>query len=1091
MAKGARKKTKWVSLSLASASSTVPPVEHDAVPKSSRGTKKSILEDGNGVKLDSENVDSKDVSSVHSSNRRSSWSNSNGYSRQHSTEDSIGQPYSNGYQSHSSRNYSSHFKSHYNRNSFYHNGSSRKPHYNSYSGTGSYRNNSNDQYTAEAKNEQNSAVIINEDEYTKITTPRQDVLFKKGYLSRPKKHTTTSSNGIENGAATGSSSVNGTTDGSDVATASGTVSTAESVTSDSAYLTDGHLLDYPAPLPYFGYIDQSGVLVMNGFAVDNSGFPYMNGGQTYIYPTNYHCQSSFSEDGQNEEVNVDEEELAASADDKNQSNDTFGNFVEVEAAVPDTFQEDAEVCLLKDQIKLNSISEENGQDAVNGGEDIADLNQQVPQQPMLSPYANSFDYAQFYNAFYYPSCMVAPFPVVGTELYCDQFGGMSEEEHATQQSFRKRKKRYRNWDEYPAEFFPDGTVGTVYPYPNDFCIPETEVTDPTEVPVDGIIPDPTSTDQAVLTHPSMTTENSDTADHHSTNELPSSQQSDTNSASLRPSKPTNAPKLAERSQPPNTVAKALGRPRSQAQKNRKKDLIESTRAFAEQNIDLTRPASLLKPLEVHQSESSGWRTVRNGKEVTIEEDGELRSGVSRNIPNTNSAKEVSEPPSNDKLFYDECKQSQSVANSDATTAVSEETKRSKKEPIGRKGKKTAKGKGKKSKKMGLSFQQKGFELIEPEFPASAISNESELAESTDGVGEAMPQNENAIVEEVDESELDHIEAEQEIIEHSSLSNEQASADCTLNLENDADYDVERLEHEFRDIQLSDLNIESVDHVKDQKEELIDGEGKECETLNILEGCIVQATSQPNQEHVEIHEKDELLEVPLEMENTELTCLSTTCHQACAEDIDLIENKLTENLNLPFNPTELLSPDKKVEYEQEDEDDQQKCKHFSSDEYFENFDSGVQSPAAFTSSSSSDSKDRKSSTSSFGSQEIQLTDAVTKWLSETLSNKRLEELFVLPEDPILLHRIHQFNVLNFDESLVLHSDVYSSSSSCDEAEDSDYMSDVQAKNREVNDCDGQQKTELKKDQLAKQTANGHCLANGGGHSNHKQKRCIIM
>lgn len=34
-----------------------------------------------------------------------------------------------------------------------------------------------------------------------------------------------------------------------------------------------------------------------------------------------------------------------------------------------------------------------------------------------------------------------------SEMYCDQFGGMSDEEHARQQSFRKRKKRYRNWDE--------------------------------------------------------------------------------------------------------------------------------------------------------------------------------------------------------------------------------------------------------------------------------------------------------------------------------------------------------------------------------------------------------------------------------------------------------------------------------------------------------------------------------------------------------------------------------------------------------------------------------------------------------------------
>lgn len=130
----------------------------------------------------------------------------------------------------------------------------------------------------------------------------------------------------------------------------------------------------------------------------------MNGGQTYIYPTNYHCQSSFNED-------VDGGELAASDDDKNQSNDTFDD-VEVVEAVPVTLQENAEVCLLN-QTRLNSISEENGQDVVNGEEDRADLNQLVSQQPILSPFANSFDYAQFYNAFYYPGCMVAPFPVVG------------------------------------------------------------------------------------------------------------------------------------------------------------------------------------------------------------------------------------------------------------------------------------------------------------------------------------------------------------------------------------------------------------------------------------------------------------------------------------------------------------------------------------------------------------------------------------------------------------------------------------------------------------------------------------------------------
>lgn len=33
--------------------------------------------------------------------------------------------------------------------------------------------------------------FLNVDDYTRITTPRQDVLFKKGYLSRPKSYAPT------------------------------------------------------------------------------------------------------------------------------------------------------------------------------------------------------------------------------------------------------------------------------------------------------------------------------------------------------------------------------------------------------------------------------------------------------------------------------------------------------------------------------------------------------------------------------------------------------------------------------------------------------------------------------------------------------------------------------------------------------------------------------------------------------------------------------------------------------------------------------------------------------------------------------------
>lgn len=48
------------------------------------------------------------------------------------------------------------------------------------------------------------------DEYTRITTPRQDVLFKKGYLNKPKNYQTQNSTGTS--TSTGNSTGNGTPD---------------------------------------------------------------------------------------------------------------------------------------------------------------------------------------------------------------------------------------------------------------------------------------------------------------------------------------------------------------------------------------------------------------------------------------------------------------------------------------------------------------------------------------------------------------------------------------------------------------------------------------------------------------------------------------------------------------------------------------------------------------------------------------------------------------------------------------------------------------------------------------------------------------
>ncbi|XP_076257173.1 uncharacterized protein LOC143194353 isoform X2 [Rhynchophorus ferrugineus] len=54
-------------------------------------------------------------------------------------------------------------------------------------------------------------ITFNEDEYTRITTPRQDVLFKKGYLNKPKSYQSQTSTGNST-ISTGYSTENGTPD---------------------------------------------------------------------------------------------------------------------------------------------------------------------------------------------------------------------------------------------------------------------------------------------------------------------------------------------------------------------------------------------------------------------------------------------------------------------------------------------------------------------------------------------------------------------------------------------------------------------------------------------------------------------------------------------------------------------------------------------------------------------------------------------------------------------------------------------------------------------------------------------------------------
>lgn len=104
------------------------------------------------------------------------------------------------------------------------------------------------------------------DEYTRITTPRQDVLFKKGYLSRMNPKTanstltsaamaSTTTNGVD------STAPNSTATNSDPDSAN-SVSTLSPATTPSMDYAQQDSMEFAQPMFYSGYYDESGTFVI-------------------------------------------------------------------------------------------------------------------------------------------------------------------------------------------------------------------------------------------------------------------------------------------------------------------------------------------------------------------------------------------------------------------------------------------------------------------------------------------------------------------------------------------------------------------------------------------------------------------------------------------------------------------------------------------------------------------------------------------------------------------------------------------------------------------------------------------------------------
>ncbi|KAG5870592.1 hypothetical protein JTB14_018722 [Gonioctena quinquepunctata] len=106
-------------------------------------------------------------------------------------------------------------------------------------------------------------ITFNEDEYTRITTPRQDVLFKKGYLNKPRSYQTQTSTSTSTNS-TGNSTGNGTPD---------------------EQLTD---LDYESQFVFpNGFVDQNGIYFLNSFET----YPLMLYNPSTYYDEFSNCKS--------------------------------------------------------------------------------------------------------------------------------------------------------------------------------------------------------------------------------------------------------------------------------------------------------------------------------------------------------------------------------------------------------------------------------------------------------------------------------------------------------------------------------------------------------------------------------------------------------------------------------------------------------------------------------------------------------------------------------------------------------------------------------------------------------------------------------
>ncbi|XP_052889485.1 uncharacterized protein LOC128297825 [Anopheles moucheti] len=1232
MAKGAKRKTKWVSLSLANANTKT----SNATGSDSEQTTHSQQQhygDGhrskmyNGASLASKA--GKDVTAGtevteehggnertqdHSGNRTDTSTGSdcatgqerrsvNGYHRRRPPPYNARTGWSGG-----STGGSSNGRNNYTRNGYYGNGGGyygggKRSYFDSY--TRRQQTTTSTNRTTSGDGAETGGTTINDDEYTRITTPRQDVLFKKGYLSRPKPSVATAST-----SNTGSSSIAGTTsEGSDGGNGGGSnsISTTESITSEygGSYAADGsQLYDYSIPCIPCGYFTENGVLVMNGFAVDNNGFSYFNGGQTYIYPPNYNgCQQQsplattntgdqtadsmlYATDDTNDEANtnesteldrttpnhstpvIDSESMPGYGDvavvscsgafNENGTTGGDGQYFTNDAL---STMEQVPLCeVVPEQSTPTPLAGEESEDtstvcdAANGSASACVQEVQDFSENGYFQYTNGYDMAQFYSSLCYSNLLMDQYRLyddAGLPSYNgSEYAMANEEVYGHQPSFKKRKKRFRTFEEMPSVNGNSYDVGIT---PSEMAVePNTTGSDATDcvpanhVPSSDVCRQPYQLNAevqeflpsvpTVVPHASAVKPNDVCASVDKTNNCtkgntravtkprhpaapklpkPSSQKLATGPVAHATDDAANVSPVSVNGKPPLNKA------------NRKKDLIESTLAFAAQNIDLTRPKTTTSQESSHDSELF-WTTVdRNGRKKRVASVPEQETVTANPAEKESSAEERTK----DKLTVGDGMQSEASQDNASAIAsqallvadVATEGSGCKKEQPTKSKKKTHKHKRQQLRRSMGNFNKQpleGFQLIEPEFTSSATGHRrgksSDKAGRVDTTAQKAQNEDTQAVKEsnkngttdghwrVDEEQPDIVEMDINCDNSSNGTSSEVSP-----TEEVTQYEIEEMvaqeivpllapasaldvkttvnetETEKHHQQLMSVAVETEEKAEIAEQAVVGNGVMKNDTKQAVQ--IAELSKEANQESVQ--STLDTTELDASMINLCLKEHNVPVQNETNETLSpVIEKQQIMNVQLAVDTTVFASAAKQLtissvsptlpaleEGESEDhvdgaaddsfasegDDTRTKRDSMSGAGYTESLDSGLQSPAPCGGVASPETTSMVSSIESqpaidlpdVASSQSALSQVVGTWLMRKLEVHEPEEVFILPNNPLLIQRLERFHQLQRRDRRDRLRGPFSSESEGEDQEydleedddtDSDYMSDGQGR-----------------------------------------------